>query len=145
MTTLDPSPLPHPAKLSRPYDPVTFCLETLEYAAHNPVTTATSPTERRATLYYTAVSYLAETYPEDKQGAVYKRFAARLPTTNTPTEVATADELRVATLTAYGLATDPKLGKTTWTAAAVAALQLYRDRSIKHLVGRPATPAAVPA
>lgn len=127
----------------RTLNPVTVLLEALAHIARTPCTAARNANERRELIYYDAISHLAATQPEVQQQATYDRLAAKLPTT--------AGQVRTATLAAYGWACDRAAngsrhqGRTTWEAAAIAALELYRHRPLTTLSGRPATPAAVTA
>lgn len=140
---IDPTP--------RTLNPVTVLLEALAHIARTPCTAARDADERRELTYHDAACHLASTFPAEHRRAIYARHAARLLTSGTPLEAATADELRVAALTGYGWACDRAAnglrnqGRDTWEAAAVAALQLYRNRLTKHLISRSATPAAVTA
>ena len=140
---IDPTP--------RTLEPMDALLETLNHIARTRCPAARDADERRKLTYHDAALHLATTFPEERRRAVYDRHAARLLTTGTPLETATADELRVAALTGYGWACDRAAnglrnqGKHTWESAAIAALELYRNRPLKHLIGHPETPAAASA
>lgn len=131
---LDPTP--------RTLEPVDVLLAALDHIARTRCTAARDAQERRELLYHDASAHFASTRPEAEQQDVYNLFAAKLPKSGTAPEAATADELRVATLSVYGWAVDCAVnggrnqGHRTWTAAAIAALELYRNRALKHLSGR---------
>lgn len=133
--------LPPPDPTPRKLEAVTVLLEALDHIARTPCTAARDAQERRELTYHDAISHLAATQPEAQQQATYDRLAAKLPTS--------AGQVRTATLAAYGWACDRAAngprhqGRTTWEAAAIAALQLYRDRGTITLSSR--SPAAVTA
>ena len=133
--------LPKLNDLPRDLEPIALLLETLAYLAKNPCTTCTDPDQRRQLLYTDAITHLAATFPEDRRKGVYERHAEKLMTCGATPKTATADELRIATLAAYGWAcdraanSDRNRGNGIWIDAATVALERYRthNRVTKHL------------
>lgn len=107
------------------------------------------PGETMRVQYLEALGYLVRSYAETHQATVWDTYTDQLPTGAT-LDAATPDELRVATVTLYGLARDRaqnracNAGIEAWVQVAREALEENRLNPIYELRA-PVVPVAVVA